>query len=60
MHGNVWEWVSDWYAPYPLGPAVDPTDQPTGTLKVIRGGFWYFRADDARSAFRKTHTPDNW
>jgi formylglycine-generating enzyme required for sulfatase activity len=29
LHGNAWAWTSDWYAPDPPGPAVDPQG-PTG------------------------------
>lgn len=37
--GNVWEWASDWYAPYTPEAQVDPTGG-TGTDRVLRGGAW--------------------
>jgi formylglycine-generating enzyme required for sulfatase activity len=60
MHGNVWEWVSDWYGQYSLKEETNPQGPPTGTLKVIRGGSWYFGADNARSPTRGTHDPQLW
>jgi formylglycine-generating enzyme required for sulfatase activity len=57
VHGNVWEWTSDWYAPYSTGPATDPRGPAIGTRRVIRGGSWYFDANSARCALRYTHAP---
>lgn len=60
MHGNVWEWVSDWYAPYTSDKVTNPTGPCEGKEKVIRGGSWYFGAENAKSSCRRTHEPDLW
>ena len=38
LHGNVAEWVNDWYGPYPLEPATDPRGPAAGLRRVVRGG----------------------
>jgi formylglycine-generating enzyme required for sulfatase activity len=38
--GNVWEWVSDWNAPYGSDDQSDPKGPPSGTARVLRGGAW--------------------
>jgi formylglycine-generating enzyme required for sulfatase activity len=56
--GNVWEWVSDWYAPYGDGALVDPKGPPTGKRKVIRGGGWNGSfASWVRPSFRYSNEP---
>jgi len=57
MHGNVWEWCQDWYGDYPSGSATDPTGATSGSLRVFRGGCWYFNARYCRSAYRTGGTP---
>ena len=38
--GNVWEWASDWHAPYTAGASSDPKGAASGTERVLRGGAW--------------------
>jgi len=59
MHGNVWEWTSDWYqAAYPTGnPVVDPTGPSSGSTRVQRGGSWNHDGTYLRSAKRSNVTP---
>ena len=58
MHGNVWEWVGDWYAPYPEGPAVDPSGPAEGTERVRRGGGFEAKASNCESSARRHSRPD--
>jgi len=59
MHGNVWEWCSDWYGDYPTAPQSDPTGSDYGSYRVLRGGSWIDNAWNARSAARFALRPDS-
>jgi formylglycine-generating enzyme required for sulfatase activity len=57
MHGNVWEWVSDWRATYLTGAQTDPEGPASGSLRVNRGGSWNGVGSHLRSAERGSITP---
>ncbi len=54
MHGNVGEWVWDYYGDYGAESKTDPAGAETGTLRVYRGGGWNDFAKNMRSAYRAT------
>jgi iron(II)-dependent oxidoreductase len=61
MIGNVWEWTSTAFQPYP-GFEADPYEEYSqpwfGTRKVLRGGCWATRARLIRNTWRNFYTPD--
>ena len=57
MHGNVFNWCSDWYAKYPTELVTDPRGPAEGSDRVIRGGGWSRGAGGCRSALRNGNVP---
>ncbi len=58
MHGNVAEWVWDWYDAYDTEVSDNPTGKDSGNAKVIRGGGWNDHPKHIRSAYRGAHPAD--
>jgi formylglycine-generating enzyme required for sulfatase activity len=61
MHGNVSEWVQDWYEErYDSdSPGSDPEGPSAGSSRVLRGGAWLDDADCCRSTSRCGGPPDS-
>lgn len=58
MHGNVYEWCSDWYGQYAPVEETDPQGAATGKYKIYRGGGWNFLARICRSGYRDYFFPE--
>jgi formylglycine-generating enzyme required for sulfatase activity len=59
MHGNVWQWCSDWHSEsYDATAVKDPRGPKSGKNHVARGGAWLGDVRMCRSAFRTSSGPD--
>jgi formylglycine-generating enzyme required for sulfatase activity len=59
MHGNVEEWVCDWYGPYEAGAQADPVGPVDGDFRVTRGGSHSTEVYYLRSENRMGTLPDD-
>ena len=50
--GQVWEWCSDWYGRYPVGPQQNPAGPPHGRYRIARGGSFVDDPANATCSFR--------
>ena len=57
MHGNVWEWCSDWDGSYSTTAQTNPIGASSGSYRIIRGGGWGTVGQPCRSAYRGNSFP---
>ena len=57
MHGNVQEWTSSSYKAYPYQSDDGREQTDNDEQRVVRGGSWMDRPQDARAAIRRAYEP---
>lgn len=57
VHGNVSEWVFDYYGVYDVSRAADPAGPVSGSLRVNRGGGYNDFGKHLRCAYRSAANP---
>lgn len=55
MSGNVYEWCWDWSGD--ISRDTPSTGSNSGSIRVLRGGCWYFDAEKAQVDYRFDHDP---
>jgi formylglycine-generating enzyme required for sulfatase activity len=61
MHGNVWQWVQDYWDSYFQSSVTDPQGPASGSYRIVRGGRWFDGGrigESPRSAKRRHLSPD--
>ena len=59
MSGNVSEWCQDWYGAYSSAAQTNPTGPATGSLRLLRGGYWYVGSSFCRGSRRGDGYPSD-
>lgn len=59
MAGSVMEWCQDWYSRdyYSISPLRNPRGPANGAFRVLRGGSFFFEAQDLRTYARSGAWP---
>jgi iron(II)-dependent oxidoreductase len=60
MAGNVWEWCSSSYRPYPYDPSDGREDSEAPETRVLRGGSWVNAKEEARTTYRLPPFPGDF
>ena len=56
MAGNVWEWTSSLFKPYPYNPTDGREDESGSGSRVVRGGSYVNNGRHVRCAYRAGST----